>query len=117
MFYYGIGTTFNVVLSLDELEAAVALLGNAAAMLDPEQARRSEWGRMVGDAMASEGKIHLVVTADRGDDSVTGFHGSLSALPEKYRTRAIRALTAIAVRYSQRIIPENVDCIGESASI
>lgn len=107
-FFYSKGAKTNVIASLEELEEAVAILTGALVsrtMTGTAGADFRRFANTVADAVASGGKIHVIVRGSVGKTP-------LSETPEPTHARVTKALAFFARLRQAAVYHENVEIIG-----
>lgn len=114
MFFYSKGATFNVVVSLDDLETGVLLLSQPAAPLNRDYARWDEWADGIARAMTTGGTLH-VTASPAAEPPLRGWRGPLADAPEPHRSRVADALAFFALRGKVGAAVAIVEIIGLDA--
>lgn len=112
MFFYSKGETFNVVVSLDDLETGVLLLSQPAAPLNRDYARWDEWASGIARAMTTGGMLHVTASPAAGEPPLHGWRGALADAPDPYRARTADALAFFALRGAVGTAAATVEVIG-----
>jgi hypothetical protein len=84
-FFFTNGKTFNVIVPLDELEAAIALLAAPNAVFHQDHVRWRDYAANVARVFETRGRLIVLVDKDAG--ALPGWRGELATAPERCRDR------------------------------